>query len=460
MRYKIILLFSLFFLLLSCSTDEKKIEDYDSKPIKHTFSDSGIVKAQNQWWQVFNDEKLNSLMQKALSDNLDLKIAFDRLSQSMASVDLQDSTGGFNLNANARAARKLTQTEGQEDQYGNSYSVEFVASYEIDLWNRLESSTKSAHFASLANLHNTRVVALILSTQIAKTYFKLIEQSQKKDLLSYQIDISHKYLQLVTLKMQTGMATYLDVLQQKQSISSLETQQITNNRDYQKTKNELAKLIGDTPDKINIEVVDNLSDAPDLPLIYPIENLIKIRPDIQQAFASLQSASFKVSSLMANNYPKITLGASIASTAIESADLFKTFINQIFIQISQNLLDGGANSARVKQQEKVVQENLHNYEKTVINAIHEVENNLIMVKMQKKILENSKKEAKQSKNILKNSNIRYNNGDLDFQRLLNNITSWQSSELSYLQQQRLSLEYAINLYQATAGDIFKNENKK
>jgi outer membrane protein, multidrug efflux system len=448
------------FVVVSCSSDVKKPTDYELTPIKHTFSQKGGKEVSSKWWKAFNDQTLNNLMDEAFVTNLDLKIAHSRLQQSIAGVDLSDADGGLNLNATARASRTQTQTEGMDDIYSNQFSVEFVASYELDLWGRLDAAAKSAFFNMHSSLYNTSVVAISISSQVAKTYFKLIESKQKKQVLAEQINVAKKYLELLKLKNKLGVVSNLDVLQQEQSITQLETSSLQNNKDYDKIRNDLAKLIGKSPQDFKVNILTKIPDAPAIPAIYPLDTLIKTRPDIRKAFAALQSADQKISSLLANNYPKINLGASITTSATTSADLFKTFINQIFIQISQNILDSGANKARIKQQQAVTKQRLYEYEQTVLNAIYEVENNLILVSAQKNILKNSKQELDNFKNILNISQNRYNNGDLDFQRLLNNITSWQNSQINYLQQKRLYLEYVINIYQAVAKNPFMEEKNE
>jgi len=140
-------------------------------PEKFLYTGSAVVP--DKWWKVFDDPKLNYLVEQALSGNLDVKIAWDRLDQAQAYLKIANASlwPGLSLDFNVADRRNVGKKEKISDE-GTFYSPSIAATYELDLWGRLRAGSKAAEADLGASQEDLYTVAMTISAEVANAWYE------------------------------------------------------------------------------------------------------------------------------------------------------------------------------------------------------------------------------------------------------------------------------------------------
>ena len=152
-------------LATSCRTVAPPVETPIAVP--EAFSRSGEAAPAEEWWREFGDERLNELVTQALAGNFGLRTARDRLAQARAVARRAGADRRPAVNGTAGVERTVTKTAGMERQYATDISLGLSASYEVDLWGRVEAAEDAALLDALASAEDLRAAAVSLSAQVA-----------------------------------------------------------------------------------------------------------------------------------------------------------------------------------------------------------------------------------------------------------------------------------------------------
>ncbi|MBC8412963.1 TolC family protein, partial [bacterium] len=182
-KYNILLL--LFFVLAGCSVYSINKEISPLTDTGQGYSiESDDLPITGRWWEEFHDLSLNALVETALVDNLTLKQLHERIIQSEVQKKQSASFLLPAINVNASEEIKWNKRNQQAD----TEKAGAVLSWELDLWGRLSAARNSAEYEWLASMERLDAVTLLVTAEIAHTYFKIAEQRLKLDLLDRQIE--------------------------------------------------------------------------------------------------------------------------------------------------------------------------------------------------------------------------------------------------------------------------------
>jgi NodT family efflux transporter outer membrane factor (OMF) lipoprotein len=243
-----------------------------------------------EWWSVFNDPVLNSLVEQAYQQNLPLQIAGIRILQARAQLgavvgnlypQLQQGRGGADYsNISENAANTL----GADDSFWQ-YNVGFDASWELDIWGKFRRAVESG----VANLETSIAsyddVLVSLNAEVARTYILLRTFEERLEIARENVGIQQRSLQIAEIRFKAGAVTELDVVQAKSLLRNTEAFIPRFKAAIRQAKNALAILLGKLPGQI-----DDMLSGPKLIPIAPQEvvvdipaELLRRRPDIQLA---------------------------------------------------------------------------------------------------------------------------------------------------------------------------------
>ena len=150
------------------------------------------IKLQSRWWEALNDPSLDEIVKDALSDNLTLKQARERVEQAIAADKQAASFLYPDLSGRASEEKEWKGDESPEDTTITGLAL----SWEIDLWGRLSSARKASAHEIVASREDLEAVAVLLSAQVAETYYRVIEQKLQLSLLDRQIKSGETMLEL------------------------------------------------------------------------------------------------------------------------------------------------------------------------------------------------------------------------------------------------------------------------
>jgi len=430
--------------MAACSVDIKDVPLPVNLPEKFSFT--GQAKVPNQWWLTFNDAALNCLINQALNENFTLLAAFNRLEQAQAIAKKSGAELIPSIDGDFFTTQKNTNTTTL-----NNFTLGLAASYELDLWGRIRSNIHAAELDTLAAEEDLASAAISVSAEIASVWYKLIEQRQQLHLLDSQIKTNRDNVTMVTVRFRLGQATAADVFQQSQLLEFVIGNRLTVIANIRVLENQLAILIGKSPDTVALPEQDSFPTLPPIPETGLSTDLVQRRPDLRKAYFRIQAADQRVASAIADRFPKLSLAAGIDTSAPDLQSLFNNWMATIAGNLVMPIVDGGRRIAEVERNQAVSAEALNNYATALINAVKEVENALIQEHQQYQLVISLEKQVELSQQASTQIRSRYIYGAMDFLRVLSALLSQQNLERNRLLAQQQLIDYRINLYRALAG---------
>ena len=424
-----------------------------------SFSDSGSSALSGKWWLAFEDDALNKLIEQSLNDNFSLKSSWARLSQANA-VYKKSSSGLFpTIEGDAGGSHIIDYKDGTTVK-SDKLTLGLSASYEIDLWGRIDSEIEAARLDMEATAADLDAAAMTLSAEVADTWYRLIRHKASLELYDQQIKTNFKALDLITTQMRTGQVPIADVLQQRQLIESQQGEKAQLISEVGQTEHRLTILLGRVPGIQNFEVPVEIAALPDLPVTGIPAELIRQRPDIHSSYLVLKAADERVAAAVANQYPSLRFTVSLETINGSASSLFDNYISSIIAGITAPLFDGGLRRAEVERSQGVVEQALSEYGQAVLTAVGEVEDALLFERQQQQYIHSLEAQLDYASLTMEQLKERYLKGIENYQRVLTALTSLQSLEQKLITAKTDLLLNRVDLCRAlgTGWDYSKKEN--
>jgi multidrug efflux system outer membrane protein len=412
------------------------------------FSDSGKDIIPDRWWTVFRDVQLNQFISGALKSNLDLKTAWQRLREAWALLKRESSSLWPEINATLEGeSRKSPSDPATEEAFPLSLSTE----YEVDLWGRLRSAADARRFEARASFHDYRTAALSLSAEITRTWFRLGEAQQQMTVIEEQIQTNQKIFSLLKNRLGSGLIRAADTLRQKQLIESTREQKISAESRIHILRHQLAVLLGLPPQRGRKFSANVLPDLPPLPETGIPADLINRRPDVQAAFNRLRAADRELASAISSRFPRFSVSASLDKTAESAENIFKDWIRTLAANLLVPIFQGGRLKAEVNRSRAVKEQRLSSYGQTILTALREVEDALVLERKQRERIGSIELQLKLANQTLSQLRTEYFNGLVNYLDVLTSLDDEQQLRRDLLTARLNLLDYRISLYRALAG---------
>lgn len=449
----------LFTLLSACASIESNKPDIDSRFQNATFKplvSADAVQAPSNWWTGFSSTQLNQLMAQAQADNLSLEATEARLRAAQASLDA--SQAGFFPTLTLNAGRqentvKGTSIQGQAtNNRGLFTSASFVASYELDLWSRVRNTAKASELQLQATRYELDAARISIAGQLATTWTQWVAADQTVRLFEQELESFQTNLKLVELRFRQGIAVASDVLQQRQLVESAQgnLSLALSNRDV--LLNSLSILVGQPPNKLNLNR-EQLPMLPPIPSTGIPSELLNRRPDVQQAWSQVLATDRSVAAAIANRFPQLSLRASFSDQTRDSDLLFDNWVRNLSVNLVAPLFDGGARSAEVERQRALLDQAVAQYQEAAINALADVDNALIQETRQREAVESFQRQLDLAEQSLKRLFAGYRNGSVDYLAILDAQQSTSQLRRNLVSAQQQLVGFRIALYRAISGSI-------
>ncbi|MPW23645.1 efflux transporter outer membrane subunit [Paraburkholderia sp. CNPSo 3157] len=333
------------------------------------------------WREFFADPRLQKLVEIALSNNRDLRVAVlnvdaDRERYRItraASFPVIDASAG----ANVRHAPKDLAVFGQT--VSRDYTVGLNTSWEIDFWGRIRSLSGAALAQYLATAQARKSVHIALVAQVADEYLTLLAYDDLLTVTKNTLSTAQASYELTKLQFDTGVGSELNLREAQSVVDHARANLQAQARARAQAENALVLLIGeplpdDLPLGLSLDAQDLLADVPaGLP-----SDLLSRRPDIMAAEEQLIAANANIGAARAAFFPRISLTGAFGTASPTLEDLFKagsaawSFAPQVALPI----FEGGANIANLDRANVLKEIQIANYEKTVQSAFREVTDGL------------------------------------------------------------------------------------
>jgi NodT family efflux transporter outer membrane factor (OMF) lipoprotein len=435
--------------LAGCSATPEPVATEAALPA--SFSRSGEADRVDRWWTAFDDPALNRLIDTALADRPQLRATWARLVQAQAVAGRTRADRWPSLDGTGEA-----QVQDGDDlpEMQESYALGLSASYEVDLWGRVDARADAANLDAQAARRELQAAALSLSGEVADTWYRLVAQRARLDLLQRQLETNQTVERVVEVRVRQGQAQLADLLRQRELIERTREQISNAEGELELLRSELQVLLGRAPGA-GIELPDSraLPAGPALPATGVPAELLQRRPDVREAVLRVQAADKRVAAAVAERYPRIDLTASLRSSAERPSDLFSTWLASLAGQLAVPLFDAGRRAAEVDRSEAVVAERLAQFEDTALTAIREVEDALSRARQQRRRVDSLDRQVELARQSIQRLRGRYVNGATDFLDVLDALTRVQELERELIEARRARLAARIALARALAGGI-------
>lgn len=408
-----------------------------------------------RWWTEFADQQLEALIDDMLRNNFQLRAAWARIEQARAFVAQANSGKYPQIDLNSAVQRNQSRFNFGNQVIINEinlFTASAAAGYEVDIWRRMANTGNAAALDALALRDDVEAIAITLIAEVAEAWFDLLSVSAQIKLLSDQYETNKLYLELVELRFQKGLASSLDIYQQRQQLVSTHAQITLLEGSKNLLVQRLAILVGKPAQDISIAPGNIL---PDLPASVPgtglPADLLERRPDVRAARRRVEAADYRVAVAVADRLPALRLSASTGLQSPTLADFLTSPVYSLLASVAGPLVDGGRRKAEVVRQKAVVKERLMNYGQVLLQAMVEVETALANEKRQQAYIAELEQLVELSGLTLEQAQARYNQGLIDYLPVLSALQGRQRAELTLLQARRSLLSFRIQLCRALGG---------
>ncbi len=335
-----------------------------------------------EWWKMFGDPVLDSLILRGLENNLDIKESLHRVQEAralrgIARTDLLptlDATGSFSRieSSEETAAGPIS------SRVSNLHSVALDTSWEIDLWGRNQRRVEAAQADLDASVEDTRDVLVTVLAEIASNYVDLRSAQERLRIARGNVKLQEKTLELTQNQFDANLVSQLDVAQAKSNLASTRSAVPPLEAGARAARNRLAILLGLFPGELEQEL---LVQAP-IP-VPPAEiavgipaNVVRQRPDVRRTERQLAAQTARIGVATADLYPRLTLAGSIGYEAEHADDLFSGGATAFRFgpSFSWNLFDRSRIRNAIRAEDARTEQALVRYERAILRALEEVEN--------------------------------------------------------------------------------------
>ncbi len=446
-------IFAVIFLFSGCSVgpDFQKPQ-YDTLNSFRFDKIKGDTAVNIEWWNLFKDPKIRWIVNTALQNNRDLKIAAARIEQAGAMLTYTGADRFPALNYSVNAGRGNYSGGVQLNGITNSFSVMPALNWELDFWGKYRRATEAARAQLLASEYGYRSVKLNLIALVVSTYFTLLDYKNRLEITKATLSSRKKSYEIIKKRFEHGIVPEIDVNQAQIQMEIAASSVPMLERAVAQTENALSVLLGENPGTIETDIGLCEQIVPnDIPVGIPSETL-KRRPDVLQAENILRAQNAKVGVAVAQMYPSFSLTGLFGTANNEFSMLFTGDPAWLIAgSITGPIFNFSKNIARIEIEKAKTKEALLNYEKTVLNAFREVEDALVEIDTYKREMKAKKRQVDAARNAVELARMRYDQGATSYLEVLETERAFFSSEIEYSQIERDYLISYLKLYKALGG---------
>lgn len=449
-----------------------------------------------QWWTALNDPFLNDLLEEALANNFDYRIALERIYQARSQYWIQFTQllpdfeyageaarsrfsqsfpNAFGLNtatatpAVPPAGVTPTNVSTTLSPYQNFFQIGFDAVWEIDVFGGLRRASDASYDIWEASIEDARNIKLIILSEVANTYVTIRANQIRQETAAAIVRSDENLVELLQSKFEAGLANEQSVLTARASLERDKSNEkalkiLVNQAIYS-----LAVLLGRWPESLICDFQD-VHPIPYAKGIIPCtlpSDLLRRRPDIRSAERQLASATEQIGVAVSDLFPRFSLVGSSASFAsnplqganigLSSSSLSKLITHPSLVWgigglVTGPIFDFGRRLSQVDVQKFLRNQAFLNYQKTVIVALQETEQALTAYFNEEERLNDLTREVQSNRQALDLTADLFQAGLADYTQVIEAREIWLSSIADAAgSQQNLSSDL-IAVYKAIGGD--------
>jgi NodT family efflux transporter outer membrane factor (OMF) lipoprotein len=440
--------------------------DYKRPPVELPATHRGATQASAasladvKWFELFNDDRLTQVVETALKQNFEVRIAAERVLQARAAYGITraDQLPAVDVSGSVTALRnsQVGATQGIPPGVDTSVSYTqfgFSLGWELDVWGRLRRLSEAARAQYLATEEARQAVITTLVADVTDTYLALRALDLELEIATRTRDVAANNLQLIQERRNVGIASGLDVQQAEQLLYTATGQIASLEREIAQAENALSLLLGQAPaDMPRGRPLEAFQAPPSVPVGLP-SALLERRPDIRQAEQQLIAANAEIGAAKAEYFPRISLTGFFGGQSRALAELLTGpgRIASASLGATAPIFNAGKTRANVRLAEAVKGEAVVNYQRAIYTALRDVADSLAAY------VKTSEQRAQQERLVgalrgsARLSTERYQGGLDSYLPVLDAQRNLFEGELQLARLRQQQLSSIVQLYRALGG---------
>jgi NodT family efflux transporter outer membrane factor (OMF) lipoprotein len=334
-----------------------------------------------RWWARLDDPLLATLVERALTGNLDLRQAQGRILEARARRGFAQADRFPTLAARAGAERLRHSDELGGRAASELYSAGFDASWEIDLFGAKQRALEAAEALLQSAEEDLRDVHVSLAAESAINYVEVRAFQRRLAIAQESLVTQGETHQIASWRFEAGLATQLDVDQARTALEQTRSQLPVLRTGLEQAKNRLAILLGEQPGVLEDLLLQSKA-IPTPPVDVAVglpADLLRRRPDIRRVERQLAAQTAQIGVATAALYPKLSLLGSIGLESLAASRLFLSSAGTTSAagEAAWTLFDAGRVRQNIAVQNALQEQALARYEAAVLGALGDVENALV-----------------------------------------------------------------------------------
>jgi NodT family efflux transporter outer membrane factor (OMF) lipoprotein len=411
------------------------------------------------WWQLYQDARLDALINEALVRNTDLRAATANLERVQA-IEAEVAGGrkpsiAFNANpyyGHPSGVSLLQSNYVPPDKY--RYSASLGISYDLDIFGKLKRGIEATTDDSEAAQAALDLARVNVAAGTARAYAEVCSTGLRLDSANKSVSLQQEAVELSERLQQAGRVSTIDAARARSQLDALKAALPSLLAERQGALYRLATLTGRLPQDFPREVAD-CNVPPQLTQTIPVGDgaaLLRRRPDIREAERTLAAATARIGYNMADRYPKISLGlsGSSGSTAVDfgRSDSLGWSLGPL---ISWTLPNTGAVDARIEQARAGTRAALAKFDGTVLTALRETETALSTYaqELDRRTALRASRDA--AAEVSQQSRRLYQSGKVDYLQALDADRALASAEAALASSEAALADDQVQLFLALGG---------
>ncbi len=424
------------------------------------------------WKNYFSDTTLTALIDTALNNNIDLRLAMQRIEIGRAQVEqakgltlpfvsgigsmgqrrfgkyTMDGIGNYDTNFSDNISKDQNIPEHLPD-----FNLALQSSWEIDIWGKLRTRKEAALARYLATVEGRNFVLTNLIADIALSYYELLAFENELDIIRETITLQENELSIIRIQKEAGRANELAVKQFEAQVLNSKSFEVEVSQHIVEIENRINFLLGRYPQPIRRNKTRFTTPLPALVRAGIPAELLKNRPDVRQAEYELTATKANVYIAKAAFYPSLNLTAALGLQSFNPQFLIspQSIAYNLIGGLTTPLFNKSALKAELKTARAAQVEALYNYQKSILNGYFEVYNQMVLINNLEKLHALKTSEADVLNKSIQTASELFSTGRASYLEVILNRKNALQSKIELIDVRKRQYYSLINIYRALGG---------
>lgn len=421
-------------------------------------TDESATYANIDWWKQLNDPVLNCLIDEALENNRDLKVAIARVfafegQLSIVRSNLYPQISGSLSGLRQESSLYIAPPSQGFPRIYDVYTCLLNASYDLDIWGEIKSASDAALAELLGSIETRRTVVLTVVAAVSSSYILMRQYDMQLDISKKTYESRKESYDLAVARYEGGLTSELEVKQAEAEMETAAAQILNYQLLVAEEENLLSILVGHAPSAITRGLsIEQFTMPNQIPAGIP-SDILEQRPDISAAEYRLKAANAEIGVARAQFLPSFSLTGEYGNASLQLKKLLTSPAAtwQYATEITQPIFTGGRLTGQLEVAQAEKCEAFYLYQEVVLTALKEVDDALIEHKLSLELIKVQARKVSALTEALHLAQLQYDNGQVDYLNVLDVQRSLFAAQLELAEGQSFTFLSLVNIYKALGG---------